>query len=143
MIALSATTIKREGTTAVLGADLLEPCGDLGDHIGPDDGLEGAVGSSAQWGRQPVGLVLIIVKPLSLLASITPGIRMRLVTTHLDHSTPFRDDLDATVDIAKITSRLPPRVRVLRFAHNDPPALRAGVAADNSAPDVARSAKRS
>src|SRR5713226_485588 len=119
---LSSTTIECERIAAVLRADVVQPLRYLAERGVPCDWLEAAIGAPAQRRRQAIGLILIVVKPLSLLAGIAFGIRMQFVAAHLHHPPPLGDDLDSAVDVAEITGSLPPSIRrLLHFAHRHTP----------------------
>jgi hypothetical protein len=79
MVALCAAAIECERIAAVGRADLVKPLRYFSDCGVPVDRLEGAVGAPAQRSRQAVGLVLVIVKPLSFLAGVSFRLRVRLI----------------------------------------------------------------
>src|ERR1700682_6080382 len=121
-IPLPSAAIERERLAAVCRADMVEALRYLTHRRLPGDRLEVAVGAPAQRSRQAIGLVLIVVEPLSLLTSITLGIRMQFVAAHFDYPAPLSDDLDTAVDVAEVAGSLPPSTgRLLLFTHHYTP----------------------
>src|ERR1700733_10606205 len=70
VVSLSAAPIIEDGFAPVGRFDILKPCGDFGNGSVPVDLLEAAVGTPPQRMPEPVGGILIVIKPLRLFAGI-------------------------------------------------------------------------
>jgi hypothetical protein len=89
--------------------DRPQALGDLRDRGVPVDLLEGAVRTAAQWRRQPVAGVLVVVQALRLLARIAMRAGALPVTAYRRQVAVLDLHLDAAVEAAEDARRLEPR----------------------------------
>src|ERR1700730_6067328 len=68
MLPRAAAAVVENLVAAVVVTNVLEALRDFGDRGVPVDFLVAAVGGSAHRGRQPVGVVLVVVEPQRLVA---------------------------------------------------------------------------
>ncbi len=118
MVALTAATVIEDLVATVLVSDLRESLGDLGNRGVPVDLLVTAVGASAQWRRQPVAAVLVVVEPKGLVARVALRSGMLLVTADLDQPAVVDLHDDTAVALAQDAGRrLPLRAGHLTSGH--------------------------
>ncbi len=108
VVALPATAVEQDLVAAVLGDDVLEALGDLGDRGVPVDRLERAVGTAPQRRREPVRAVLVVVDAEALLAGVALRRGMGLVAAHPRDRRPVDADLEPAVHRAQDACGLVP-----------------------------------
>ena len=81
MISLTATAVIEDLVAAMRVAYRGQLRSDLADRRIPVNGLVAAIGTSTHRAQQPVGAILIVVQPRSLIAKIAPRAGVRLVTS--------------------------------------------------------------
>src|SRR5262249_8713762 len=94
--------------TAVVGVDFTHAAGDLGDGRVPANGVEAAVGASAQGRRQPILVMGVEGDACGLVAEVTLRLGVGLVAAHLGDAAVVDRDFDAAVHIAEVAGGLVP-----------------------------------
>ena len=109
VITLAAATQKKDLVAAVPRLNLAQPCRDLSNRCVPVHALVGAVLAPPKRAVQPVGAVLIVIEPRSLVAQIAARAGVFLVALDLkDLPTALAAqlNLDPAVNAAQIARRL-------------------------------------
>ena len=84
VVTLAATTVVENLVAAVLVPDRGQPLRDFANRRVPVDFLEAAVSFAAQRAGQAIGTVLVVIEAGGLLAEVTLGCRVGLVTANAD-----------------------------------------------------------
>src|SRR5208282_3183366 len=110
MITLPAAAVIENARAAISVAHLDQALGDLADGGVPADFLEAAVGAPPQRRCQPVSAILVIVKPLRLLAGVAARRDVLAISTNARDVASVELDLDPAVDAAQDADGLLPVV---------------------------------
>ena len=125
MVALPAAAVEEDAVPAVLGDDVLEAGGDLGDGRVPVDLLERAVRPAAQGRGQPVRVALVMADPQTLLARVALRAGVGLVAADPGDGPALCADLQPAVDAAEDAGGGVPGVghRGLRVSSTNEPSI--------------------
>src|ERR1700736_6745806 len=101
MVTLAAAAVVENLVAAVGVTNVLDALPDFGDRSVPVDFLVAAVGGSAHRGRQPVGVVLVVVEPQRLVAGVALRGRVVLVAADLGEVATVELHDDAAVALTQ------------------------------------------
>ena len=114
VIPLTPTAVVQDLLAAHGVANLCQARGHLSDRGIPVDRLEAAVGLAAQGAGQAVAVVLVVIEPGLLLASVAVRARVPAIAADLHDVSILDLDLQPAVDVAQDAGRVLPFGRLRR-----------------------------